>query len=77
MPSGMPIAVASSSATVASTAVLSARSPSSVLTGREYSSEWPKSKRTAPPQPRQILSGDGPIEPELGAEARACRRDPA
>jgi hypothetical protein len=31
----MPIMVASSNAAVASTAVLSARSPSSVLTGRE------------------------------------------
>jgi hypothetical protein len=49
MPSGTPIAVASSSATVASMAVLSARSAINPATGREYSHDSPKSNRTTPP----------------------------
>ena len=68
-PSGRPMSVAQTSAVIASTAVLAARSGIRSRTGRSYSMEWPKSSRTAAASQSRYWA---PIDLLRPYRARSC-----
>ena len=72
-PSGMPTSVATTSAATASTAVLSARSPTSSLTGPVVQRRPAEIEPREPRQPAAVLREQRLVEAELRAQRRAPR----